>query len=253
MRMTGHAHGAQDNIRPHQEAPGQHDNIDSQGRGLNINYPSHMLGHSLAMFHGADTPTGFHATQVKRRIGYGQQDFRAAWNTVTTWAMHNATWAGISERKGANPAAAYLGQHLEITLRPRINTPQGNTPHGLSSAVNRYLPGWGPHPVQVVALKQWHREDPQPAYFYQGVPSHQVCALVYGTRTGHAVIGEEAFIIDMRDDGQVWAWCIAFSRPRHPLLRALGPVGRLGQVITAHAYLLVLAQQVRRSGTEREK
>jgi len=42
----------------------------------------------------------------------------------------------------------------------------------------------------------------------------------YGTLAGHAIDGEEAFVVERRrDDASVWWERRAFSRPRHPLAR----------------------------------
>lgn len=49
----------------------------------------------------------------------------------------------------------------------------------------------------------------------------------YGTLPGHVESGEERFLIewDQRDDG-VWYDILAFSRPRHPLIRLAYPIVR---------------------------
>ena len=49
--------------------------------------------------------------------------------------------------------------------------------------------------------------------------------------------GEEAFLIEVRDSGEVLFHIRAFSRPRHPLVRLGGPVARRLQRQTTRRYL----------------
>lgn len=52
----------------------------------------------------------------------------------------------------------------------------------------------------------------------------------YGTLPDHVEKGEERFLIEMDpSDGNVWYDILAFSRPRHPLVRASFPVARMLQ------------------------
>ncbi|HWH97505.1 MAG TPA: DUF1990 domain-containing protein, partial [Pseudolysinimonas sp.] len=58
----------------------------------------------------------------------------------------------------------------------------------------------------------------------------------YGTLPGHPESGEEAFIVEQRDDESVWLTIRAFSRPGHPALWAAYPVLRLLQAIFTSRY-----------------
>ena len=48
----------------------------------------------------------------------------------------------------------------------------------------------------------------------------------YGTLTLHGEAGEERFVVEQQSDGSVWFDLSAFSRPRHPLIRAGYPFMR---------------------------
>ena len=67
--------------------------------------------------------------------------------------------------------------------------------------------------------------------------------LAYGTLPGHPECGEEAFMIDQRDDGSVVLSVIAFSRPATVTARVAGPPGRLIQQRVTHRYLDALADR----------
>ena len=54
-------------------------------------------------------------------------------------------------------------------------------------------------------------------------------AFAVGTLPGHAVAGEERFMLEQRPDGSVWFDLLAFSKPAHWLTRAAYPVARQQQ------------------------
>ncbi|MFF1876025.1 DUF1990 family protein, partial [Kitasatospora herbaricolor] len=62
----------------------------------------------------------------------------------------------------------------------------------------------------------------------------------YGTLHGHPESGEEAFIVEQRDDGSVWFVLRAFSRPANGFYRAVGPILRLVQRHYTAKYLRAL-------------
>jgi uncharacterized protein (UPF0548 family) len=48
----------------------------------------------------------------------------------------------------------------------------------------------------------------------------------YGTLPGHVMRGEERFLVEWHADDRVWYDLLAFSQPRHPLVRLGRPVAR---------------------------
>jgi uncharacterized protein (UPF0548 family) len=65
----------------------------------------------------------------------------------------------------------------------------------------------------------------------------------YGTLRGHPESGEEAFLIERRDDGSVWLRIRAFSRPAHPLLWIGYPVLRVFQEVYTRRYERALTRR----------
>jgi uncharacterized protein (UPF0548 family) len=63
----------------------------------------------------------------------------------------------------------------------------------------------------------------------------------YGTLPGHPESGEEAFILEQRDDGTIAFTIIAFSRPASILAELAGPIGRIVQDAMTTRYLRALA------------
>jgi uncharacterized protein (UPF0548 family) len=66
----------------------------------------------------------------------------------------------------------------------------------------------------------------------------------YGTLPGHPEIGEEAFVLELGDDG-LWFTITAFSRPGDPLVRASGPLGTAAQAYALKRYVRALATYAR--------
>lgn len=71
----------------------------------------------------------------------------------------------------------------------------------------------------------------------------------YGTLPGHPECGEEAFVIEQRDDGSVAIVVTAFSRPATLAARAAGPLGHLIQEYVTRRYLNALTEY-RESGAD---
>lgn len=62
----------------------------------------------------------------------------------------------------------------------------------------------------------------------------------YGTLPDHVECGEERFLIEWLADDSVWYDILAFSKPRHPLVRLSSPLARLLQKRFARESLLIL-------------
>jgi uncharacterized protein (UPF0548 family) len=56
----------------------------------------------------------------------------------------------------------------------------------------------------------------------------------YGTLPDHVEKGEERFLVEWLPDDSVWYDILAFSRPRHPLVRLSAPLARRLQKQFAH-------------------
>ncbi|MEU0083400.1 DUF1990 domain-containing protein [Streptomyces sp. NPDC006274] len=129
-------------------------------------------------------PGGYHHLRHTARIGSGRAVFEAAGSAVTTWRMHRASGARV--RATAERAGA--GVRVEVSV------------------------GVGPLRVAAPCEVVWTIHDRDRAGF------------AYGTLTGHPEQGEEAFTVDLHDDGSVWFTVLAFSRPAAWYSRLGGPL-----------------------------
>ena len=66
----------------------------------------------------------------------------------------------------------------------------------------------------------------------------------YGTLPDHVECGEERFLIEWMADDSVWYDILAFSKPRHPLVRLSSPLARLLQKRFARESLSILKNHV---------
>ncbi|MER8184937.1 DUF1990 domain-containing protein [Kitasatospora sp. NPDC094015] len=122
---------------------------------------------------GGELPAGYRHLRHRTRLGAGREVFAAAGRTVLTWRMHRAVGVGI--RADAERAAP--------------------------GVVVRVVLGAGRFALVAPCAVVWAVEEPARAGF------------AYGTLPGHPECGEEAFVVELAPDGQVWFTVTAFSRP----------------------------------------
>ena len=80
------------------------------------------------------------------------------------------------------------------------------------------------------------------------VIDHPRCfGFAYGTLPDHVECGEERFLIAWMGSDAVWYDILAFSRPRHPLVRLSAPLARLLQKRFARESLLKMKAAVQDS------
>lgn len=155
---------------------------------------------------GGALPSGYHHVRATRALGQGDQAWARACDGVRTWQMHR-------------------GQGFRVVpARPPIAP-------GTEVAVDAPLAG----PVHVIATCRIVATADEPDRF----------GFAYGTLPIHPASGEEAFVVERAATGEVTATIVAFSRPRHPLMRLGGPIARWQQRRATEGYLAALERHVR--------
>ncbi|MDH6108779.1 uncharacterized protein (UPF0548 family) [Kitasatospora sp. MAP12-15] len=129
-------------------------------------------------------PAGYQHLRYRTRLGTGREAFAAAGESVLTWRMHRA----VGVRLTASARRAAPG----VTVRVLLGR-AGLGPAGSCTVV-------------------WTLDEPTRLGF------------AYGTLPGHPECGEEAFLVELAPDGQVWFTVTAFSRPARWYTRAAGPL-----------------------------
>lgn len=133
---------------------------------------------------GGAFPTGYRHLCVRTNLGAGREVFEAAGESVLTWRMHRSVGVGI----------------------------QATADRAAPGVVVRVLLGRGRFGIAARCMVVWAVEEANRIGF------------AYGTLLGHPECGEEAFLVELAPDGQVWLTVTAFSRPNRWYTRAAYPL-----------------------------
>lgn len=149
-----------------------------------------------------DLPAGYHHLKCSVAIGYGHQVFAGAGDAVCRWRVQ-------------------LGAGLQVCA---------SAPTAVAGAV--VILGLGVGSVRLQA----------PCRVVYAVDEPRRRGFAYGTLAGHPESGEEAFIIEHRDDDTVSFTVTAFSRPATRLAKIAGPLGAVVQRKITARYLRSLGK-----------
>lgn len=151
----------------------------------------------VGLTRAVELPGGYGVVRRSRVAGFGAERFEDAAQTLLSWNMHRR--AGLTVR----PSDAPVVEGSVAIVRV------GASRFGLDA------------PVRVVyVIDESHRKG-----------------FAYGTLPGHPERGEEAFVVELRDNGAVAFTITAFSRPATLLARLGGPVTRVIQSRVTNRYL----------------
>jgi uncharacterized protein (UPF0548 family) len=150
-------------------------------------------------------PDGYRHLRHRTLLGEGPGVLREAADAILEFWMHRA--AGV--RIDASAPRAAPGVHVESRM--------GIGSLGLSA------------PCQVV----WAEDGERRAGFG------------YGTLPGHPATGEESFVVELDDMGDVWFEVTSFSRPARWPMRMAGPFAPLFQRLYARRLGTTLRRLVR--------
>jgi uncharacterized protein (UPF0548 family) len=83
--------------------------------------------------------------------------------------------------------------------------------------------------IKARALGSWTLSATRVVYVIDEETPVRRFGFAYGTLTDHVEEGEERFLVEQLADGSVWYDILAFSCPRHPLVRMSFPLARMLQ------------------------
>jgi len=147
---------------------------------------------------GSPTPLGYTLDHNRLQLGQGEAIYQQACRALQEWKQFDLGWVALVP----------TGVPLEV---------------GETVAVKAHAFGtWSLSAARVVYLLN---EDGPIRRF----------GFAYGTLPDHVESGEERFVVEHHaDDNSVWYDILAFSRPRHPLVRLSFPLARMLQKRFAH-------------------
>lgn len=138
-----------------------------------------------------DGPAGYRRFERTTRIGHGDEQWQVAASAVLRWA--------VKTRSGFTVAGP--GEELRVREGQDYTLVASLGPLGLRE------------PVRVVAV----------------VDEPDRCGFAYGTRHGHPVRGEEAFVVHRSLDGAVWLTLRSVTAPAGGFWRLAFPAALVAQ------------------------
>ena len=185
-------------------------------------------------------PAGYRPLERRARIGHGGERFDYAWTRALSWGIQkqsgfrvlpidppaefgDKTYTPVGFDAGGAPVAP-----ASLAPREHVYGADGAQLVAPGDTVQLVIP-FGPFGVKAPARVVYVVDEPRRKGF------------AYGTLPGHPEDGEEAFIVDLRDDDSVWITIRAFSRPSSRFWRAVAPVLRITQEFYTRRYLRALA------------
>ncbi len=195
-------------------------------------------------------PAGFRPIERRVRIGHGPERFEAASLAVLSWQVQLRS--GMTVDVESRPDAEQTGYR-----------PVGFDEEGAAvepAALERSEVQYGPDGSELLAAGETVRLGIPFLLWRVGARARVVYVIdeptvrgfAYGTLKGHPESGEEAFLVELHDDGSVWFVVRAFSRGATRLYRLVGPVLRITQWVYTRRYLRALLGPTEERGSGKD-
>ena len=134
-------------------------------------------------------PLEFDRDHNRIELGRGLDVFRRACDAISQWRMFPKEWTAIRPET------------------PRLEV-------GSDIAMLAHLFGvWWWNACRIM-------------YLVDDLEQTRTFGFAYGTLPSHVEMGEERFMVELDNEGVVWYDILAYSRPRHPLVRLMYPLAR---------------------------
>ena len=184
-------------------------------------------------------PEGYRAIERRQRIGHGDVRFAYAWAEAMSWGIQKHS--GFRVEYVDAPAGALDSPYVPVVFddEGKPVTPANSETEHVFTPEGHPLLVAGDTVVLRVPLGPFGVKAPARVVYIVDEPNRK--GFAYGTLPGHPEDGEEAFIVDRRDDGSVWITIRAFSRPSSKRWWLVYPVLRVMQELITRRYLRALA------------
>lgn len=194
------------------------------------------IGGTLAADLLAYPPAGYRAEEHTVRLGSGAERFAIASSSLMTWGVQRGSGIDVSDVRSGT-GTQYAGLLFNADGSPRAEQPS-------PQAEERYGPDGSPYitagMTARLTLHLWRFRFNAPVKIVYVIDEPGRSGFAYGTMAGHPESGEEAWVVEHRDDDSVWLTIRMFSRPSTPLYRLASPVLRSVQKRYTKRYLRAL-------------
>jgi uncharacterized protein (UPF0548 family) len=184
-------------------------------------------------------PRGYRAIERRVRIGHGPERWEHAWLETMSWGIQRRS--GIRVTPLESPAevteASYTPVAFDDDGTPIQPATVGEPGEVVFAGDGTELLRAGDTAIMRVGLWPW--KVPARVVYVVDEPTRK--GFAYGTLPRHPERGEEAFIVEHRDDGSVWLTIRAFSRPSSWIFWVGYPFVRLMQQVYTSRYERALA------------
>lgn len=179
-------------------------------------------------------PRGFRPITRRVRIGHGAARWDHAWLETMSWGIQKR--AGMTVQAPEAPEEVTTGTYVPVAFD------EDGIPHKSASGAGAGEDVFAadgtallrPGDTAILRIPFWPRDVPVRVVYVIDEPLRK--GFAYGTLPGHPETGEEAFIVEYRDDDSVWLTIRAFSRPSSWIFWVGYPMVRLMQAIFTRRY-----------------
>jgi uncharacterized protein (UPF0548 family) len=185
-------------------------------------------------------PEGYRPLERRVRIGHGAARFQHAWITALSWGIQRNSGFAVEliDSPQEVTGSLYVPVHFDSAGRPIAPAFTGGA-ETIYGPDGHPLLAPGDTAVLTLPVGPFRLKAPVRVVYVVDEPKRK--GFAYGTLAGHPADGEEAFIVEMRDDDSVWLLIRAFSRPSNRWWQSVNPFLRLAQTIITRRYELALA------------
>ena len=165
-------------------------------------------------------PKGYRPFERSARLGSGDERFTSAATSLMTWGVQRGSGIRITD------AHEGTGEQYSGVIFDENGRPSELQEHRSSETV--FAEDGSPYIANgmtaVLKLRSGFVTFSAPVRVVYVIDEQRRVGFAYGTLKGHPASGEEAFIVEHRDDGSVWLVLRGFMRPGSALFRIFSPV-----------------------------
>lgn len=178
-------------------------------------------------------PKGYKPLERTVRLGSGEERFESATAALMSWGVQRGSGIRVTDVHEGT------GVQYEGIEYAEDGTPRGMREHRVTEQVftddgTPYIQN-GMTAVLKIPFGPFRVSAPCRVVYVVDEPHRR--GFAYGTLKGHPESGEEAFLVEQREDGTVWFVVRAFSRPSNAFYRLGYPVLRTMQKRFTKRYL----------------
>lgn len=181
-------------------------------------------------------PKGYRPVEHSVRLGSGVERFEASVAALMTWGVQTGSGIEVTE---IDPGTGE--QYAGVRFDENGNPAELQEHRGIEAVFDEsgapYI-GNGMTAVLRIPFGPFHKRAPIRVVYVVDEPRR--AGFAYGTLRGHPESGEEAFIVEHRDDDSVWLVLRAFGRASNGFYRLVTPVLRAQQRKYTKRYLRAL-------------